>query len=141
MDLQTLNLTTYAVQNLSFANQSSTPAVIASESLLGTIILNDKGEILGELKEIMVNIALGKICYAVLNYKLDKKLIAIPWDAIMYDTILKLFIVSMSTTKLDIAPAFNSTSWPNMDDETWADEVHSYFGIPMKRKNSIHSAM
>lgn len=141
MDLQTLNLTTYVVQNLSFANKSSTPAVISSESLLGTTILNDKGEILGELKEIMVNIALGKICYAVLNYKLDKKLIAIPWDAIIYDTILKLFIVSMSTTKLGLAPAFNSTSWPNMDDETWADEVHSYFGIPMKRKNSIHSAM
>lgn len=141
MDLQTLNLTNYVVQNLSFTYQSSTPAVIASESLLGTKILNDKGEVLGELKEIMVNLATGKIGYAVLKAKQGEKLIAIPWDAILYDTIPKLFLANMSTAKLALAPAFDSTSCPNMDDETWADEVHSYFGIPMKRKNSIHSAM
>ena len=141
MDLQTSNLTSYVVQNLSFANQSSTPAILASESLLGTKLLNDKGEVLGELKEIMVNISTGKIGYAVLMAKRDEKLIAIPWDAILYDTTRKLFLIHMSAEKLDLAPAFDNTNWPNMDDETWADEIHCYFGIPMKHSNSIHSGM
>ena len=131
MDLQTSNLTNYVVQNLSFANQSSTRVVLASESLLGTKLLNDKAEVLGELKEIMVNIATGKIGYAVLMTERDEKLIAIPWDAIVYDAVRKLFLISMSAAKLGLAPAFDNTNWPNMDDETWADEIHCYFGIPM----------
>ena len=141
MDLQTSNLTNYVVQNLSFANQSSTRVVLASESLLGTKLLNDKAEVLGELKEIMVNIATGKIGYAVLMTERDEKLIAIPWDAIVYDAVRKLFLISMSAAKLGLAPAFDNTNWPNMDDETWADEIHCYFGIPMKHSNSIHSGM
>ena len=141
MDLQTSNLTNYVVQNLSFANQSSTPAILASESLLGTKLLNDKGEVLGELKEIMVNIATGKIGYAVLITKRDEKLIASPWDAIVYDAVRKLFLINMSAAKIGLAPAFDNTNWPNMDDETWADEIHCYFGIPMKHSNSIHSGM
>ena len=141
MDLQTSNLTNYVVQNLSFANQSSTPAVLASESLLGTILLNDKGEVLGELKEIMMNIATGKIGYAVLMTKRDEKLIAIPWDAIVYDAVRKLFLINMSAAKLGLAPAFDNTNWPNMDDETWVDEILCFFGVPMKRRNSLHSAM
>ena len=141
MDLQTSNLTNYVVQNLSFANQSSTRVVLASESLLGTKLLNDKAEVLGELKEIMVNIATGKIGYAVIMTKRDEKLIAIPWDAIVYVAVRKLFLISMSAAKLGLAPAFDNTNWPNMDDEAWADEIHSYFGIPMKHSNSLHSGM
>ena len=134
-------MTSYVVQNLSFANQSSTPTVLASESLLGTKLLNDKGEVLGELREIMVNITTGKIGYAVLMAKRDEKLIAIPWDAILYDTARKLFLINMSVAKLYLAPTFDNANWPNMDDETWADEIHSYFGIPRKHSNSIHSGM
>ena len=141
MDLQTSKLTSYVVQNLSFANQSSTRVVLASESLLGTKFLNDKAEVLGELKEIMMNIATGKIGYAVLMTKRDEKLIAIPWDAIVYDAVRKLFLINMSAAKFGLAPAFDNTNWPNMDDETWADEIHCYFGIPMKHSNSIHSGM
>ena len=139
MDLQTSNFTSYVDQNLSFANQSSTTAVIGSEYLVGVKLQNDKDKILGVFKELMVNIATGKIGYAVLMTKRDEKLIAIPWDAIVYDAVRKLFLINMSAAKLGLAPAFDNTNWPNMDDETWADEIHCYFGIPMKHSNSIHS--
>ena len=141
MDFQTSNLTNYVLQNLSFSDQLSTFAVLASESLLGLKLINDKGEVLGELKEIMLNIATGKICYAVLMAKRDEKLIAIPWDAIQYDGVRRLFLIHMSAAKLGLAPAFDKTNWPNMDNEIWTDEIHSYFGVPMKRRNSLHSAM
>ena len=114
---------------------------LTSESLLGTKLLNDKAELLGELKGIMVNIITGKLCYAVLMPKLNENLIAIPWDAILYDAVRKLFLINMSAAKVKLAPAFDSSNWPNMNDEIWADQIHSYFGIPMKRKNSIHSVM
>ena len=141
MDFQTSNLTSYVVQNLSFANQSSTTAVIGSEYLVGVKLQNDKDEILGVFKELMVNIITGRLCYAVLMPKTNEKLVAIPWDAIFYDAVRKLFLINMSAAKLGLAPAFDNTNWPNMDDETWADEIHCYFGIPMKHSNSIHSGM
>lgn len=141
MDLQTSNLTSYVDQNLSFTNQSSKTAVIGSEYLVGVKLQNDKGEMLGVFKELMVNITTGKLCYAVLMTKPNEKLVAIPWDAIFYDAVRKLFLINMNAAKFGLAPAFDNTNWPNMDDETWADEIHSYFGVPMKRRNSLHSSM
>ena len=141
MDLQTSNFTSYVDQNLSFANQSSTTAVIGSEYLVGVKLQNDEGEILGEFKELMVNIITGRLCYAVLLSNQNEKLVAIPWDAIFYDAVRKLFLINMNAAKFGLAPAFDNTNWPNMDDETWADEIHSYFGVPMKRRNSLHSSM
>ena len=78
MDLQTSNKTNYVLQNFSFADQLSTSDDLASESLLGLKLINDKSEVIVELKEIILNIATGKIGYAVLMTKRDEKLIAIP---------------------------------------------------------------
>jgi len=123
MDLQTSNMTNYVLQNFSFADQLSTSDVLASESLLGLKPINDKSEAIAELKEIILNIATVKIGFAVLMTKRDEKLIAIPWDAIVYDVVRKLFLINMSAARLGLSPAFDNKNCPNMDDETWVDEI------------------
>ncbi|MES2546728.1 MAG: PRC-barrel domain-containing protein [Pseudomonadota bacterium] len=141
MDFQASNLTNHQTQHHHPNIHLSTTSIFASDSLIGRQILSDTGEILGHIKEVMMNIITGKLCYAVLSSQLDTKLFAIPWDAILYDVNQKIFLINMSAAKFGLAPTFDETKWPKMDDESWADPIHAFFGIPMKRTNSFHSAM
>ena len=57
-----------------------------TDSLLGTEVINDNGESLGELVEIMVDLENGEIAYAIFDFENlpgdNEKLFAIPWRAV-----------------------------------------------------------
>ena len=110
------------------------PALMGADTLLGNDIFNRQGESLGDIKEIMIDIATGKVAYAVLSFGgllgLGNKLFAVPWGALTLDTLNKRFTLNIDKDALKEAPGFDKGHWPSMSDQTWAGGVHRFYGTP-----------
>jgi len=108
------------------------PEIMGAETLVGNDVCNQKGEDLGDIKEIMLDMHNGKVGYAVLSFGgflgMGEKFFAVPWDALTLDTENKRFVLNVEKDRLKDAPGFDKDHWPNMADRTWAKEIHSYYG-------------
>lgn len=106
--------------------------VLSASSISSDDVYNPKGEKLGSIKELMLDIDTGKVCYAVLSFggflSLGEKLFAVPWSALTVDTENKRIAMDTDEQRLKNAPGFDADHWPNMADATWGKSVHAYYG-------------
>ncbi|NTV70247.1 MAG: PRC-barrel domain containing protein [Azonexaceae bacterium] len=113
---------------------TSQPAsrLLSASTLAADDVYNPKGEKLGSIKELMLNINSGKVCYAVLSFggflSLGEKLFAVPWSALTVDTDNQRFVMDTDEERLKTAPGFDADNWPNMADATWEKNVNTYYG-------------
>jgi len=114
-------------------HQGPGPHLMGANTLIGNDVYNHDEQNIGDIKEIMLDVATGNIAYAVLSFGsflgFGEKLFAVPWSALKLDTENKRFTLNISKERLQNAPGFNKDSWPNLADKTWADDIHSYYGI------------
>jgi len=107
------------------------PRLMGADTLNGNDVYNAQDEDLGDIKEIMLDVASGKIAYAVLSFGgvlgLGEKLFAVPWKALKLDTENKRFILDVSKERLESAPGFDKDDWPDMADTTWSDSIHNFY--------------
>ena len=110
------------------------PTLMSANTLLGNDVYNKDGEELGDIKEFMIDMASGKVAYAVLSFGglmgMGNKLFAVPWAAMALDTANKRFTLNVPKDALKDAPGFNKDRWPVMSDRTWASGVHKFYGTP-----------
>ena len=108
------------------------PGLMGADTLIGNNVVNHKGHDLGEIKEIMLDMFTGKVSYAVLSFGgflgMGKKLFAVPWNALTLDTKNKRFVLNVEKDRLKDAPGFDTDKWPNMADESWAQNIRLYYG-------------
>jgi sporulation protein YlmC with PRC-barrel domain len=108
------------------------PEVMAASDFEGEDVVNHQGETLGDIEEIMLDVRSGRIAYAVLAaggfLGIGEKYFAIPWRALTLDTDRKCFILDVDKERLQSAPGFDKDHWPSMADQSWASQVHSYYG-------------
>jgi sporulation protein YlmC with PRC-barrel domain len=118
------------------ATEGPGPALMGADTLLGNDVYNRDGESLGDIKEFMIDMASGKIAYAVLSFGgllgMGDKLFAVPWAALTLDTANKRFILGVPKDVLKDAPGFEKKRWPSMSDKTWASGVHEFYGTPFR---------
>ena len=111
--------------------------VMGAASLVGDKVVNLKGENLGKVEEIMINIDSGEVAYAVLSFGgflgMGDKLFAIPWEALTLDEDNKWFALNVSQDKLEKAPGFDKNHWPDMADTRWSNEINQYYGYQSMR--------
>jgi sporulation protein YlmC with PRC-barrel domain len=109
--------------------------LLSASTLAADDVYNPKGEKLGSIKELMLNINSGKVCYAVLSFggflSLGEKLFAVPWSALTVDTDNQRFVMDTDEERLKTAPGFDSDKWPNMADSTWEKKVNAYYGTTL----------
>jgi sporulation protein YlmC with PRC-barrel domain len=108
------------------------PALMGADTLVGDDVYNHQDEKLGDIKEIMLDINSGRVAYAVLSFggvlTVGEKLFAVPWDALKLDTVNKRFLLDVEKDSLKNAPGFDKDDWPDMADQTWINEINSYYG-------------
>lgn len=106
--------------------------VLSASTLSSDDVYNLKGEKLGSIKELMLDIDSGKVSYAVLSFggflSLGEKLFAVPWGALKVDTENKRIVMDADEERLKNAPGFDNDRWPNMADATWEKSIHTYYG-------------
>ncbi len=110
------------------------PSLMGADTLLGNDVCNKDGEDLGDIKEFMIDMATGKVAYAVLSFGgllgMGDKLFAVPWAALTLDTENHRFTLKVPKVALNDAPGFDKAHWPSMSDQTWAGGVHKFYGTP-----------
>ena len=115
-------------------NDGPGPELMGADTLLGNDVYNKDAEDLGDIKEFMIDMASGKIAYAVLSYGgvlgLGDTLFAVPWAALQLDTVNKRFTLNVPKSALKDAPGFDKDHWPSMSDKTWAGGIHKFYGTP-----------
>ncbi len=108
------------------------PRLMGADTLIGNEVCNADNDDIGEIKEIMLDVARGHIEYAVLSFGsflgMGEKLFAVPWSALKLDTKNKRFLLDIDKERLKNAPGFNKNAWPDLADNTLANDLHSYYG-------------
>ncbi len=109
------------------------PEVMAADTLEGDKVVNPRGEDLGRIEDIMIDVQCGCVAYAVMSsggaFGMGEKLFAIPWNALTLDAERKCFVLDAERERFEAAPGFDKDHWPSMADTRWATEVHEYYDV------------
>lgn len=107
------------------------PDIMAADTLEGDRVMNHKGEDLGKIRDIMIDVPGGRVAYAVLSsggmLGIGDKLFAIPWGALTMDADRHCFLLDIDKERLKNAPGFDKDHWPSMADLSWATSVYEYY--------------
>jgi sporulation protein YlmC with PRC-barrel domain len=105
---------------------------LASEAI-GTDVVDPAGKGLGDVEDIVIDDANGRVVYAVPSFGgflgMGDKLFAIPFGALHRSPTDKdKLVLDIPKDKLEKAPGFDKKNWPDMADQRWGLEIHRYYG-------------
>ena len=104
------------------------------DRIIGSKVINLKGETLGKIENLVVDIDRGRIVYAVLEsggiLGIGDKLLPVPWGSLAAIPSEGIFFLNQSKEQMAKAPAFDKKNLPNMGDMRWGVNVFKYYGTP-----------
>ncbi|MEQ8860777.1 MAG: PRC-barrel domain-containing protein [Pseudomonadales bacterium] len=126
------NPTTQSQPTHSAANdQLGEAALLSAATITGDDVYNLQSEALGKIQDVMLDVADGRIRYAVLAsggfLGIGDRLFAVPWKALKLDREHKRFTLDIAAERLKKAPGFDKDHWPDMADSSWNSSVESYY--------------
>jgi sporulation protein YlmC with PRC-barrel domain len=105
-----------------------------TKKIIGSKVINLKGETLGKIDDLVVDIDTGRIVYAVLDsggfLGIGEKLFPVPWGSLAALPSEGIFFLNQSKEQMAKAPSFNRKNLPNMGDVRWGADVFKYYGAP-----------
>ena len=115
------------------AHRDDNPRVLSASTINGDPVVNADGEKLGQIEELMIDLDNGRVAYAVLSFGgflgIGDKLFAIPFEALDLDAENHRFVLDMPKEKLEQAPGFDKTRWPDFADPRFGQQVYGYYDI------------
>jgi sporulation protein YlmC with PRC-barrel domain len=101
----------------------------ASE-LIGGDVKDPAGKDIGDIRELVVNLAGGNVRYAVVEFdrgwfKSDKY-VAVPMQSLKRTGDKDDFVVSRTRAELESAPSFEKNKWPDINDPKYRSSVDSF---------------
>ena len=103
------------------------------EKIIGSKVINLKGETLGKIENLVVDIDTGRIVYAVLEsggfLGIGDKLLPVPWGSLAALPSEGIFFLNQSKEQMAKAPAFDKNNLPNMTDMHWGEGVFKHYGV------------
>jgi sporulation protein YlmC with PRC-barrel domain len=104
------------------------------EKIIGSKVINVKGEALGKIEDLVVDIDTGRIVYAVLEsggfLSIGDKLFPVPWDSLAALPSEGIFFLNQSKEQMEKAPAFDKNNLPNMADMHWGEGIFKHYRVP-----------
>ena len=120
----------------SFAQDREIPwSLIRGSTFIGADVENPQGQDLGDIKDVVIDRASGRIAYAVVSFGgffgLGEKLFAVPWGAFSQpDPKNDKFVLAVDKERLTNAPGFDQNNWPQMASRDWVTNLYTYYNIP-----------
>jgi len=120
----------------SFAADRDLPwQLVKGSTFIGADVENPQGQNLGDVKDIVIDRASGRIAYAVVSFGgflgMGEKLFAVPWGAFTQPNANKdKFVLAVDKERLKNAPGFDSNNWPQMASREWVTSLYSYYNVP-----------
>ena len=104
------------------------------EKIVGSKVINLKGETLGKIENLVIDIDTGRIVYAVLEsggfLGIGDKLIPVPWESLAALPSEGLFFLNQSKEQMVKAPAFDKSKPPDMADMHWGEGIFKHYRAP-----------
>jgi sporulation protein YlmC with PRC-barrel domain len=128
---------TYEADNLTGVNHEGVDANkpverLTATSIIGDNVVNMRGDKLGKIDHLMINITTGKTEYVVLDFGsflgIGGKLFAVPFSELKIKTSEHAFILDRDRAYLKSAPGFDKDHWPDTNDRYYED-VNGYYRI------------
>jgi sporulation protein YlmC with PRC-barrel domain len=108
------------------------------EKIIGSKVINTKGETLGKIGDLVVDIDTGTIMYAVLEsggfLGIGDKLFPVPWESLAALPSEGIFFLNQSKEQMEKAPAFDKKNLPNMQDMHWGEGIFKHYGVPRREQ-------
>ncbi len=107
------------------------PDFLSASTLKGDKVINEAGEDLGKIEELMLDLRDGRIAFAVLSFGgllgMGDKLFAIPWQALGLRLHDHAFVLDVPKETLENAEGFDKDNWPITSHE-WLSTTYNYYG-------------
>jgi sporulation protein YlmC with PRC-barrel domain len=94
-------------------------------------VQNRQGEGVGEIEDVAIDTANGKIAYVALDVGLLGPLLAVPWKVLTVADDQSTVTMDVAKEALQKAPAFRREHWPHTVEPEWLADVYSYYGYPL----------
>lgn len=105
--------------------------LLSCSSLCGDKVRNSKGENLGKIEDIMIDLLDGRIGYAVLSFGgfvgIGEKLFAVPWSVLQLDQETHEFVLDVDKETLKNAPGFDKDNWPDFAEPAFGTRIHVHY--------------
>ena len=112
-------------------SRGASPVLRASKDAIGKAVDNLKGENIGTIEDLMIDVASGRVNYAILSFGgflgMGDKLFAVPWANLDYDSAQGIFLMEADKEWLKHAPGFDKNQWPDMSDTKHGTEIYEYY--------------
>ncbi len=104
---------------------------LTASSVIGDKVVNDNGDHLGEIKDIMLDVTSGKIDYFVIEFGgflgIGVKYFAIPFGLLKVDPANKRYLFNQTKEMLENAPGIDIHHWPDTNIEREA--IYKYWSF------------
>jgi len=109
--------------------------LIKGSTFIGADVENPQGQDLGDIKDVVIDRASGRIAYAVVSFGgflgMGEKLFAVPWGAFTQPNANNdKFVLAVDKERLTNAPGFDQHNWPQMASREWVTSLYSYYNVP-----------
>lgn len=105
---------------------------LTASSIVGDSVENPQGEKLGTIDNLMINIKMGTVEYAVMEFGaflgIGGKLFAIPFAELKLNPEKRVFVLNRDRDFLESLPGFDKRHWPDTNDHYYND-VNMYWRI------------
>jgi sporulation protein YlmC with PRC-barrel domain len=102
--------------------------------LIGKDVRNAKGEDLGDIHDVVIDLNSGRVHYAVLSFGgvlgLGDRLFAYPLRAFNPASDKDELVLNVDQSQLKNAPGFDKKQWPNWNDAEYRGKIDRPFGSP-----------
>jgi sporulation protein YlmC with PRC-barrel domain len=102
-----------------------------ADNIIGSKVINLGGQHIGTIDDLVIDIDTGNILYAALEFggfmDFGDKLFAVPWQSLTAVPAEGIFILDQSKAKLEKAPGFDKSSWPDIGDRSWQAGILAFY--------------
>jgi sporulation protein YlmC with PRC-barrel domain len=104
--------------------------VMHAQRFIDISVQNQQGERLGELEDVVIDTANGRIAYVALDTGLLGPLLAVPWKTLGLAQDKSTVTLNVAKETLQKAPTFRRENWPDTVEPDWLASVYDYYGYP-----------
>ena len=113
---------------------NETARLISSDKVEGTAVYNRQDRKLGSVRNFMVDKVSGQVAYAIMSFGgflgIGEKYHPLPWRVLTYDERLGGYVVDLDRDRLEGAPTYEPSYYPNWADRSYGNRIDDYYGVP-----------
>jgi sporulation protein YlmC with PRC-barrel domain len=126
--------------------QSEHINAVRVDNIIGSKVINLEGQGIGTIDNLVIDINSGGVVYTVLEFGgfmgFEDKLFAVPWQSLTAVPVEGIFILDQSKAKLEKAPGFDKSNWPDIGDQGWQEGIRAFYRhhLPHRRTSAAPPA-